>query len=106
MFVQICLAPKRIYIHCSIYPEMREALVKCTQELKMGDGALPGITLGPVQNLMQYDKVKQYYSQIQTDSWKVAVGGSLSESPGYFLNPTIIDNPQDDSSIVTEEPFG
>jgi acyl-CoA reductase-like NAD-dependent aldehyde dehydrogenase len=28
------------------------------------------------------------------------------DSDGYFITPTIIDNPKDDSKLVTEEPFG
>ena len=34
-------------------------------------------------------------------------GGTLpDDGKGYFITPTIIDNPPEDSRIVTEEPFG
>lgn len=57
---------------------------------------------------MQYEKVKTLFADIETEKWKVAVGGNGKhpESKGYFITPTIIDRPQIDSRIVKEEPFG
>ena len=36
----------------------------------------------------------------------MAVGGTNPDKPGYFITPTIIDKPADNSRIATEEPFG
>ena len=33
-------------------------------------------------------------------------GGPNSDSKGYFVSPSIVDNPPEDSRIVREEPFG
>nr|GFD59865.1 aldehyde dehydrogenase family 2 member C4-like [Tanacetum cinerariifolium] len=52
------------------------------------------------------EKVKTFFSDIDKENWKVAVGGNNEERTGYFITPTIIDNPADSSRIVTEEPFG
>ncbi|KAI8309646.1 putative aldehyde dehydrogenase FUS7 [Colletotrichum sp. SAR11_240] len=38
--------------------------------------------------------------------WKVAVGGNIEKSQGYFITPTIIDRPPEKSRLVVEEPFG
>jgi acyl-CoA reductase-like NAD-dependent aldehyde dehydrogenase len=47
------------------------------------------------------------YSEIGKCSWTTALSGGIKEgSKGYFITPAIIDNPLDDSRIVTEEPFG
>ena len=47
------------------------------------------------------------YSEIDKCSWTTAFEGGIREaSNGYFITPAIIDNPPDDSRIVTEEPFG
>lgn len=78
-----------------------------TQTLKMGEGNEDGVFLGPVQNSMQYEKVKTFFADIEKEKWNVAVGGlSEGNKPGYFITPTIIDRPAEDSRIVTEEPFG
>lgn len=55
----------------------------------------------------RYDKVKDMFSEIDKCSWTVAfAGGVKKSSKGYFITPAIIDNPPENSRIVTEEPFG
>ncbi|RVX71147.1 hypothetical protein B0A52_03513 [Exophiala mesophila] len=103
---QICLAIKRIYVHEDIYEKFREAIVAFTKTLKVGEGNEEGVFLGPIQNSMQYEKVKTFFSDIEKEKWNVAVGGKNEDKPGYFITPTIIDKPADNSRIVTEEPFG
>lgn len=104
---QICLALKRIYIHESIYQEFRDAMVEYTKTLVSGNGADDGVTLGPIQNSMQYERVQGFFNDIEKDGLKVVVGGVNDlASPGYFITPTIIDNPKESSRIVQEEPFG
>jgi len=65
-----------------------------------------GVFLGPIQNSMQYDRVQGFFDDIEKQGQKVAVGGKVSDSNGYFINPTIIDSPKEDSRLVVEEPFG
>ena len=86
---------------------MRDAIVAFTRTLKVGEGNEPGVFLGPVQNSMQYERVKGFFSEIETQKQKVAVGGKVDETAkGYFIQPTVIDKPEDDSRLVLEEPFG
>lgn len=103
---QVCLCLKRIFIHESIYEKFRDGLVKHVKTLKVGDGAVEGTTHGPLQNATQFERVKGFFADIEKQNWKVAVGGTVDNTKGYFINPTIIDNPDDESRIVVEEPFG
>src|SRR4051794_11000103 len=103
---QICIAVKRIYIHQSIYNEFRDAMVEHTKTLKVGDGMDADVFLGPIQNSMQYERVQGFFNDIEKEGMKVAVGGKVPDSAGYFITPTIIDNPKEDSRLVQEEPFG
>jgi acyl-CoA reductase-like NAD-dependent aldehyde dehydrogenase len=108
---QICIAVKRIYVHRLIYPEFLAAVVAATKSFLVGDGFDDKVFLGPIQNSMQYERVQEFLKDIEDKKLKVAVGGNQSASgsdlrKGYFVYPTIIDNPSDDSRIVTEEPFG
>lgn len=103
---QICVAVKRLYIHESIYNDFRSALVEFVNSLKVGNGLEEGVVLGPIQNSVQYDRVQGFFDDVEKENMKIAVGGRAANSKGYFINPTIIDNPKDDSKIVTEEPFG
>lgn len=55
---------------------------------------------------MQYDRVKTFFRDIETQGWRAVTGGEIQPSSGYFVCPTIIDRPPEDSRIVVEEPFG
>lgn len=72
----------------------------------MAEGNEPDTFLGPVQNAMQYEKVKTFFDGIEKEQLKVAVGGEIPPGKGYFITPTIIDHPPENSKIATEEPFG
>lgn len=104
---QICVASKRIYIHESIYQPFLAAMAECARALKVGDPFDEDTDLGPIQNAMQYCKVKEYLADCKEHGYTFAAGSAeVLPSAGYFIQPTIIDNPPDDSRIVTEEPFG
>ncbi|CAG7562060.1 unnamed protein product [Fusarium equiseti] len=104
---QICMLIKRIYVHENIYDKFRDALVTYAKTIKVGDGFEPDVLIGPLQNSMQYEKLKDLYMSVNTCNWKPALEGRIvPESKGYFVTPSIIDNPPDDSKIVVEEPFG
>ena len=104
---QVCVASKRIYVHSSIYEPFLAALVDATKHLKVGGSDEEGVMLGPIQNEMQYEKVKGYFADTKSKGYKVAYGSTdVQASKGFFVHPTIIDNPPDDSLIVQEEPFG
>lgn len=75
--------------------------------MKVGGWQEEGATMGPVQNKMQFEKVKEYLTDSGAKGYKFATGSpEVAESNGYFIQPTIIDNPPHDSRIMAEEPFG
>jgi len=104
---QICMDVKRIYVHEKIYDTFRDAFVAHAKTIKTGPATDDTVLIGPLQNSMQYEKVKDMYSEISKQNWKTAYGGQPGDSPkGFFIQPAIIDNPPEDSRIVCEEPFG
>lgn len=106
---QVCFCIKRIYVHEDIYDTFLAAFVEFVKSLKSGGPADAEAALGPVQNSMQYAKLLDMYSQISKLGWKVAHGREPSSSitkTGFFLPPTVIDNPPEDSRLVVEEQFG
>ncbi|KAL3454345.1 Aldehyde/histidinol dehydrogenase [Aspergillus insuetus] len=103
---QICLNLKQIYVHSSIFEKFRDALVRQVESYTVGDGYKAGISHGPLQNDMQYSRVKTFLDDVEKQCWKVATGGRIEPSSGYMVTPTIIDRPPDNSRIVVEEPFG
>ena len=81
-------------------------MVEFTKTIKTGDPS-SGALLGPIQNEMQYEKVKGFFEDTKAKGYKFAVGEpDVAKSNGFFVQPTIIDNPPNDSRIIQEEPFG
>jgi acyl-CoA reductase-like NAD-dependent aldehyde dehydrogenase len=103
---QFCVAAKRIYIHEDIYDDLAAALVDYARTVKVGDGSEQGIDLGPIQNLMQYEKLKDLLADARAQGQRFLLGGKADDGKGYFMPITIIDNPPEDSRVVVEEAFG
>ena len=104
---QWCVGIKRLYVHRSFHPEFVEAFVDYARTVKVGDGLDPETGVGPVQNRMQFDKLKALLTDIKASGHKIALGGEIDDDrPGYFFPITVIDNPPEDSAIVQEEQFG
>ncbi|KAL4915267.1 aldehyde dehydrogenase domain-containing protein [Aspergillus aurantiobrunneus] len=108
---QICVAIKRVYVHESIYERFRDAAVAFTKTIQVGNGNNEGVFMGPIQNSMQYEKVKGFFADLTKEQLSLSAPADGSEpfdskKPGYFIRPTIIDRPEETSRIATEEPFG
>lgn len=103
---QFCVAAKRIYIHEDVYEAVRDSLVAYAQTVKVGDGSHQGTDLGPIQNKMQFEKLKELFADTKASGARIVLGGEIEESTGYFVPVTIVDNPPECSRVVQEEAFG
>ena len=102
---QICLATKRVYAHSSHYDELCDALAILANAAVVGDGTEQGVTMGPLQNKMQYEKVKGFLLNAKEEGTVIA-GGEAREGDGYFIQPTIVRDIPDSARLVREEQFG
>ncbi|WP_322013734.1 aldehyde dehydrogenase family protein [Paraburkholderia sp. J12] len=103
---QFCVATKRLYVHEDVYDRVVAALVDYARTVQVDNGLLVQAQLGPLQNKMQYEKVRDLLQDSQTQGHRVLLGGAPARSPGYFIPITLIDNPPDDARCVVEEAFG
>ncbi|TBV72929.1 aldehyde dehydrogenase family protein [Pseudoxanthomonas winnipegensis] len=103
---QFCVAAKRLYVHEDIYDDLAKALVAYAKTVQVGDGALPQTQLGPIQNRMQFEKLKNLLADAKANKLRFLLGGDIPDQPGYLVPITLIDNPPDDSRVVREEAFG
>ncbi|MFM8354816.1 MAG: aldehyde dehydrogenase family protein, partial [Gammaproteobacteria bacterium] len=102
---QVCIAMKRLYVHESIYDEMCEALAEIANRTIVGDGLQQGTQLGPLQNRMQFERVKELLDDARQHGTVIA-GGTGLDQPGYFIRPTIVRDISDGTRLVDEEQFG
>jgi acyl-CoA reductase-like NAD-dependent aldehyde dehydrogenase len=101
---QVCIAMKRLYVHESIYDEMCNELVALANAAVVGDGLEQGTKLGPLQNRMQFEKVKDILEDARKHG-TVLAGGETPEK-GFFIRPTIVRDISDGTRLVDEEQFG
>ena len=102
---QVCIAMKRLYVHDSIYDAVVEELARIANETVVGDGLQQGTQLGPLQNKMQYERVKELIDDARRNG-KIVAGGDTPDMPGFFIRPTIVRDIEDGSRLVDEEQFG
>jgi len=103
---QICSAIKRVYVPESIFDEVVEVLVEKARTIRVGEGTEPGVELGPINNLPQFERVKELVSDAISTGAAAPAGGAAMDRPGYFFQPTILTGLLDGTRIVDEEQFG
>jgi acyl-CoA reductase-like NAD-dependent aldehyde dehydrogenase len=102
---QVCIAIKRAYVHDSIYDAFCDELATLANAAVVGDGLQQGVTMGPIQNKTQFERVMGLIESARTDGRIIAGGERLGEK-GYFIKPTIVRDITDGARLVDEEQFG
>lgn len=102
---QVCVAVKRAYVPEQMYDPFCEELARLAGEAIVDDGSKQGTQIGPVQNRMQYEKLKEFLADAHANGTVIA-GGETLDRPGYFIAPTIVRDVADNAKIVREEQFG
>lgn len=102
---QICVAVKRAYVHASIYEDFCSEIAKLARDAVVDEGTQQGVTVGPIQNKMQFEKVKALLDDARARGAVIA-GGAPLDRPGYFIPPTIVRDLDEEAPLVREEQFG
>jgi acyl-CoA reductase-like NAD-dependent aldehyde dehydrogenase len=102
---QVCLAIKRIYVHESQYDAICSELAALAKAAVVGDGMKEGTQFGPLQNKMQFERVRNLIEDTRREG-KIIAGGEVAEGGGYFIRPTIVRDIPDTARLVQEEQFG
>ena len=102
---QVCIALKRMYVHEKVYDAVVAELARIADAAVVGDGTKEGVMFGPMQNRMQYEKVKAIIEDAKQHG-KVVAGGVVEGTKGYFIRPTIVRDIAEGSRLVDEEQFG
>ncbi|MEV5843596.1 aldehyde dehydrogenase family protein [Streptomyces sp. NPDC051985] len=103
---QVCLAVKRVYVHESRHADLVEALAEHARKVRVGDGTKEDVQLGPINNRLQFERVREMVENALGQGAVAAAGGAPLEGPGYFYAPTILTGVTDATRIVGEEQFG
>ena len=105
---QVCISPNRFYIHESKKKEFTDIFIKKITKLKIGDGLKEDTDLGPITTAKRLSEIENLVDKTKKEGAKILCGGKRPAgfNKGYFFEPTVFDNVNDDFTIMKEEPFG
>ncbi|NIF56075.1 aldehyde dehydrogenase family protein [Burkholderia sp. Ax-1724] len=106
---QSCHAPSRILVHESQMDELLDLLESEAKAVKVGNPLDPQVSMGPVVNKLQFDRVQEYIKIGIEEGAAVRLGGvgrPEGLERGYFVKPTIFANVKPEMRISQEEIFG
>ncbi len=103
---QTCVCANRILIQEGVYDEFTEKLMAAAADLKIGNGAEEGVTIGPLINEGAANDVLELIDDAVANGAKVVAGGQRSGLGSSFIEPTILTAVRDDMRVFREEIFG
>ncbi len=100
-------AASRAYIAKSLWPAMKEMLLKDIATFKMGGTEDFSNYINAVIDEKSFDKLAKYLDQAKKDKGaEIICGGGYDKSKGYFIEPTIIVADDPKYTTMCEELFG
>jgi betaine-aldehyde dehydrogenase len=102
---QDCTAATRVLASARMHDDVVEALAEQARTLKLGDTFDPETTLGPVNSARHLGNITGFLER-RPDHARIVTGGNRPDSPGFFLEPTVIDGLRQDDEMVQNEIFG
>lgn len=103
---QCCCAGSRLFVEQSIHDEFVSKVVSRAKTRQLGDPLDPNTTQGPQVDADQFNKIMSYIDKGKTEGAKCLTGGSRFGNKGFFVEPTIFTEVNDEMSIARDEIFG
>jgi malonate-semialdehyde dehydrogenase (acetylating)/methylmalonate-semialdehyde dehydrogenase len=103
-----CLAGSVLLPIGRAHGPVRDRLVEAARALTVGDGAEPGVQMGPVISARHRDRVLGYVEQGVAEGAKLVLDGRARHLPddGFFVGPSVFDAVSPAMRIGREEIFG
>ena len=104
---EVCSAGSRILVEKAIYSRFVEAMTEKAKKIKLGAPLDRSTKMGPLVSKEQYERVQSYVAIGKQEAKLTAGGGRpASLSRGYYIEPTIFADVDNNARIAREEIFG
>jgi succinate-semialdehyde dehydrogenase/glutarate-semialdehyde dehydrogenase len=103
---QSCISAKRIILDTAIAKDFTECFVAGVAKLRTGDPMDSATTIGPMARTDLRDQLDRQAKQALLEGGRALIGGAPIDGPGFFYEPTVIDNVTPDTTAFREETFG
>ena len=104
---QDCTAAARVIAHTKIYDKVIAELESQVAKVRVGDPANDGeVDMGPLVSQAHLERVSGFVERAVQNGATLVAGGTRPQSDGYFYQPTIVCDLQQNSEFVQQEVFG
>jgi aldehyde dehydrogenase (NAD+) len=107
---QTCIAGSRLFVQERAHDELVERLSDRAGTIRLGNPLETETEMGPVAFKEQLDKVQSYIRAGQEEGAELVCGGKRPDTEelkdGFFIEPTIFTQVNNDMKIAREEIFG
>ncbi len=105
---QACYLGTRILAPRSRYAEVVDVFSAFAGSMAVGDSLDPGTQIGPMTSERQRDRVEGYIAKGRAEGGRITVGGGrpAGRDAGWFVEPTVFADVDNNATISQEEIFG
>jgi acyl-CoA reductase-like NAD-dependent aldehyde dehydrogenase len=105
---QRCTASSRIIVTDGIHDRFVAALAEKVAALRVGDALNPQTQMGPAVSEAQMETSYRYIDVAKSEGGRIVTGGGRLklDTPGWYVQPTLIADTDPDMRINNEEVFG
>lgn len=106
---QSCNAPTRMLVPNARMDEAAGIAKAAAEQVKVGDPAAEGTTIGPVVSEVQFEKIQNLIQKGIDEGATLQTGGTGRPdglNAGFYIKPTVFSHVTNDMTIAQEEIFG
>ena len=103
---EACTAANRFLVHEDVADDFASKFAERMAAETVGRGTEDGVTVGPLIDAKQRDKVVELVDDATSRGASVVTGGSTTGDAGYFFQPTVLTDVAPDADMFREEIFG
>ena len=103
---QSCVAGSRLYLHEDIADDFIARMTTIAEGIKLGDPMAEETQMGPLCTAAQLNHIETQVALAREEGGRIVTGGARADMAGLYFQPTIIDCPKQDMTIVDTELFG
>ena len=103
---QDCCARSRVFVERKAFDRFVDEFVAATKQLKIGDPSDASTQIGPLVSSEQRRSVESFINEAESAKRTMACGGGRPLAKGFFLEPTVIVEPETSDRCWRDEIFG
>jgi betaine-aldehyde dehydrogenase len=105
---QVCANLSRVLVPRRLQGDLLDALSANLRSIQVGDPRSPQTQMGPLAMRRQLERVQAYIAKGEAEGARLITGGKRPAhlNRGYFIEPTLFGNVDNNMTIAQEEIFG